>query len=95
MESRQPKRPAREHDFREHLWGWHFSTWEFDRSRDPSIAPGPKFYGHGYGLAVGDTVILKMESGRDGRWRINELKYCSDPPDMFWARATLKEYVDG
>lgn len=84
---------AREHDFTSMGWGWTFFLWDGERRGQDDPAKGMKFTGHGHGLREGDAVLLQMESGRVGRWRLSKVEYMRDPTDMFFATAALEGYV--
>jgi len=69
------------HDYTKRYWG-----------HDYSFAPrGGGHYGHamgwGYGIHVGDLLLLdnKLSARRDSLYRVLQIKYFSDPPDMWTA----------
>jgi len=35
-----------------------------------------------------------MQSGKTGRFVVVSVKYCVDPPDMFFASVEFKDYID-
>lgn len=80
-----------EHDYTSQRWGWHCEVWKNDPSQDPATHP-TKFTGHGHGLREGHIILMPMTSGKVGRWRITNLRYQADPPDMWWADAVLDGY---
>lgn len=71
-----------EHDYRQQqrCWGHNFSS-----------VSGSRWIGHGLGLNVGDVVLVDMQRGDVGVWRISEIHYYRDPPDMWTATVELVE----
>lgn len=47
--------------------------------------------GWGYGIRVGDTLLLVNRANHDGRaaYRVDEISYYADPPDMWQAKLTF------
>lgn len=41
-----------------------------------------------WGWNDGDNVILRTRDGRAGTYRIDRVKHCGDPPDMYFVDAT-------
>lgn len=64
---------TQEHDFTASHWGWSIA-----KVYDDNTA-----IGHGSGIRCGDTILLKMTSGRIGCWQVQEIDYYLDPRDMF------------
>lgn len=50
--------------------------------------------GFGVGVKAGDTLLLKMSSGKDARWRFKKVEYFSDPTDMFKMVIEPIEYLE-
>ena len=73
MSETRLQKETREHDFTHSKWGWSIAKVYDD---DTAI-------GHGLGILSGDTILLRMASGRVGRWRVQEIDYYLDPRDMF------------
>lgn len=46
-------------------------------------------------LAVGETIRVKMASGRAALFRVTELDWQSNPPDMFFGKVEDIGYEDG
>lgn len=76
-------RIAREHDFTKMWWGWAISV-EADYTA----------IGHGFGIHPGDTILLKMTSGRVGRALIQKIDYYLNPKDMFTAKVQPLGYKE-
>lgn len=74
----------KEHDFTTSNWGWAIAKVYEDNTA----------IGHGLGLSSGDTILLKMSSGRVGLWRVQEIDYYRDPRDMFKAKIELFGYKE-
>lgn len=50
--------------------------------------------GHGIGIEKGDFILMKMESGKIGKFKIMEIKYFSDPYDMWSGKIRPIGYVE-
>jgi hypothetical protein len=81
------KGEKRTHDYTKQYWGWSCSITKI-KADDHTIC----CLGHGHGLQEGDTMLLSMESGKVGRFTITQLKYFSDPKDMFDLEAVFDGY---
>lgn len=67
------------HDYTKQFWGWalHFIV---DIPKDGSNWP---LMGHGEGINKGDFLLIKMKSGKTAKFRVEKIKYCIDPYDMW------------
>lgn len=68
----KPSREPKEHDFTRSRWGWAIT-----------VHPDNTAIGHGSGIRAGDTILLRMTSGRIGIGEVETIDYYRDPPDMF------------
>lgn len=67
-------------------WGDSVSFWDFEKRRITGhLTPRPR---------VGDEVQAKMQSGKIGRFEIQEVDYMLDPKDMFFATVKDVGYVE-
>lgn len=68
--------------------GWgdaiNWTDWD-ERTIHGHLTPSPK---------IGDEVQAKMQSGKIGRFEIIEIRYMSDPKDMFFATVKDLGYVE-
>lgn len=74
-------KPPRQWDYTVQGWGHSFT---------PSNGAG---FGN-RAISRGDEILLKMRSGRIGRYRIDSIRWCGDPPDMFFAKTTHVGYKE-
>lgn len=86
----QPRQPSTEHDYRRLCWGHNIEGLR-------RIGETEKYTACGFGsnVKVGDTLLLKMESGKDARWRFVEVRFFGDPQGMFSMTIEPVEYLDG
>ena len=90
------ERDVTTHDFRKGLWGHAVSM-----VRPVAGTDRYSVFGHGSNnLAVdsipkaGHDLLLRMESGRDARWRLVECESCRDPKDMWKGVMEFVGYED-
>lgn len=62
---------------------------------------GNVWMGHGYRpghppscIRVGDVLLVRMESGKVGRYEVEAIEYFRDPPDMWQATVRHAGYVE-
>lgn len=72
----------KEHDFTVSEWGWSVSVYDDDTA-----------IGFGSGIRSGDTILLRMTSGRVGRALVEEIDYYLNPQDMFKAKISPRGYL--
>jgi hypothetical protein len=78
---RKPKRVPVTHNFGKIGWGHHMETMNSLNAERTLL----KVYGHTrLPLMQGDTAIMSMKEG-DVPWLIEEIRWCDDPRDMFFA----------
>ena len=87
------KRDGREWDLGKHRgWGNNIDLLRPEKIHEPSVDfVGWISFPH---VAEGDTFLVPMQSGRSARFVATEVKYQSDPKDMFFAKATPVGYAD-
>lgn len=85
----KPTKEPREHDYRAMGWGHNIEMLQRVKDTERFSACG-----FGIGVKVGDTLLLKMESGKDARWRFTKVEYFRDPPDMFSMEMEPVEYLE-
>lgn len=78
----------REHDYRQLGWGHNIEM--LKRIGDTDQYSACIF---GTGLQEGETLLMKMQSGKDARWRFVEVKPFYDPPDMYKVVIEPVEYL--
>lgn len=61
---------------------------------DPEKAEFIECDGHLRGIKAGDEVYIRFESGKIGVLPVEEIRYESDPSDMFFAKLGWKDYAD-
>lgn len=82
--------PRRVHDFTDARRGW-----GHDIGYRP--APGQRLEGHGWarGIKAGDYLVLtNRANGRSTRYMVDDIRYCSNPTDMFFFSATFAPRTD-
>lgn len=75
----KPKAEIKVHDYSEQSWGWAYNF----------ISGGKDWFsaiGWGEGLKVGDQIVTVLRKTVRIRYWIREIKYKSDPQDMWEAR---------
>ncbi len=70
------------HDYTTRGWGHDYTATPIDGGLKLDMA------GWGYGLRAGDYLLLKNGTG-SSRYKIEALRYKSDPPDMWFATAAF------
>ncbi len=65
-----------------------------DWPADPATAEFIECDGHLRGVQVGDEISMRFESGRIAILTVDEIRYVSDPSDMFSAKLSWKDYAD-
>jgi len=69
---------AKTHDFSSPKWGhaFYYSV----------LHNGLVLDGHGFqrGISVGDYIIIRKADGNTTRYKVEQIKYCSDPSDMWF-----------
>ena len=82
-------RIAKEHDLTWHGWGHNYDV--MHRSDDGSrykfvgwLTPQP---------SNGDTLLIPMDSGKVCKFRVENIRYCGDPKDMFFCDGVPYAYV--
>lgn len=81
----RPSKPApqpRGFNFHKHgqSWGWSLVIGNID-----GLYIG--FHGWGNGLRAGDYLVIPGAKGNPAPYRLTEIRYCTDPTDMFFGRA--------
>lgn len=77
--------PIREpvtHDYTRRCWGHDYTFTPINGGKRAELT------GWGYGIAKGDYLILPNK-GCTTCYRVDEISYYSDPPDMWRAKATF------
>jgi hypothetical protein len=89
---RVPDATGKRHDYRRQTWG---HTCQIRRTQDV-FAKLPVFRGHAFArnIHVGDEIILEMESGRSGLYRVIEANWCTDPGDMYLIKCVPVGYLE-
>lgn len=77
-QDRHAKKEVKTHDLTNQCWGraiYH-----------KAINDGMILDAHGFmrGIEAGDYVIIGLSSGRTTRYKVDSIRYCSDPSDMWF-----------
>lgn len=75
-------------DYTQQSWGWAIKVLKW---KDEDHA---EFRGIGYGIKKATVLLLKMESGKVGRYKVELVRYESDPPDSWLADVIWDGYQD-
>jgi hypothetical protein len=88
---------SRDHDYTASCWGHAIGM------KDGPTATNPigRWMGHGplrgfeFGgrMQAGDRIVVMMQSGKRGAFRIDAIDYFRDPPDMWSATVRFDGYV--
>lgn len=70
------------HDYTDSSWGWSM-MYVRKLNKDDNECQLFTALGIGLGIQVGDSVIIKMKSGKTGEFKIEKIDYKRDPVDMW------------
>lgn len=73
------------HDYTLRVWGHDYSILDVkDEGRKLKMS------GWGVGIRTNDYIVIPNKEATNGetRYQIDSIRYCSDPPDMWFADAT-------
>ena len=76
------------HDYTEQFWGHSISN--LNPQKDGTL----NMMGHGENIKKGDTLTMKMNSGKIGKFEVKSIAYFRDPADMFSMNAQFMDYVE-
>lgn len=79
---RRPRNGEKIHDYTRQGWGHALHTTGWPKTT----------LGHGHGIRNGDWIRCKMKSGGIALYRLLDVQYYSDPPDMWKARLATGFY---
>jgi hypothetical protein len=89
-ENLNPHKDQKVHDYTRQGWGHTLGSFKWDQ-----VEPGVfKVDGFGLGVQTKDLVRLGMQSGKVARFEVLEIRYESNPKDMFWATIGFIGYED-
>lgn len=76
-----------EHDYTSQGWGHAIGMMDGDRWMGHGPAGRPR-------MRSGDVILVRMQSGRRGRYAIERIEYFRDPPDMWKASVRFDGYAE-
>lgn len=89
LRARGARTSPKTHDYTVQGWGHSMSQFKPSDQDDTLEAMG-----FGLDVQVGDLVLLRMKSGRIGRFEVLDIRYEDNPRDMFWVTIQGVDFLE-